>query len=495
MTIVFAIALAVSAPLPFSVQPLHVAGTVKTIVPRDYNGDPLIDLLVSSVATDGPRPVRSLSIFFQSAIGFRRDPDVVLTAPDDAVAFVVGRFDGKGSSAIAWLLAGGPCIAFRDGTRLEKPLPLAPGADVSSLFSFPDEEDLPFLDAVVDLDNDGRDDLLLPCISGTFALYQKADGTFERAGPFGPAPRRTFDDDSLRFLSMDASLPLCRAVDFDGDGRKDLLFADVPTRNLTAYLQGKDGRFPAAPTFQRTLPFLSEAQPRDDEIENVVATLVDIDRNGRIDLVVSRQRGTLSLFTSLQTQELIYFDGPGLFARVPSQVLNVKGVSITPRFEDFDGDGYADLLVSSVRTDVLATLQKAVFKELQITYFVFAYHPGDRKFSANPDYEKDLSIPVATVEKDESTPLAYFQGDFDGDGRRDLMAVNEKGGISIYRGVVKKTLFWETGFGFEDEPMASFDVPASNRFNLGDFNHDGRSDVVFWKDDVITLILSTKDTR
>src|SRR5262249_22516575 len=196
---------------------------------------------------------------------------------------------------------------------------------------------------------------------------------------------------------------------FDGDGRKDLLFADVPTKTLTAYLQGKDGRFPAKPTFERPLPFLAEAAPHDDEIENVVATLVDVDRNGRTDLVVSRQRGKLSLFTSLQTQELIYFDGPGLFARVPAQALTVKAVSITPRLEDFDGDGYPDLLVSSVRTDLLATLQKAVLRELQITYFVFAYHPGERRFSTKPDFERSISIPVSRVEKDETTPLAYFQ--------------------------------------------------------------------------------------
>jgi VCBS repeat protein len=493
MTCAFTLALALHAALPFSVQPLHVAGRVTTVVPRDFDGNPLVDLLVASVATGGPRPARTLSIFFQTPSGFRQDPDVTIAVPDDAVAFTAGRLTPKGGGAIAWIFADGPRLAFRDGACVEKPELLA--ADAPSLFAYPDEEELPFLDAASDLDGDGRDDLLLPSTGGTIVLWQKPDGSFERAGPYGPAPRRTFDEDGLRFLSVDASLPICRAVDFDGDGRKDLLFADVPSRNLTAYLQGKDGRYSATPTFSRALPFLAEAQPRDDEIENVVATLVDLDRNGRTDLVVSRQRGKLSLFTSLQTQELIYFDGPSLFARVPGQVLTVKGVSITPRFEDFDGDGYADLLVSSVRTDLLATLQKAVLRELQITYFVFAYQPGERRFSTKPDFERSISIPVSRVEKDETTPLAYFQGDFDGDGRRDLMAVNEKGGISIYRGVVKKTLFWSSGFGFDDEPMATFDVPASNRFNLGDFNRDGRSDVVFWKDDVLTLILSRSDAR
>jgi hypothetical protein len=226
-----------------------------------------------------------------------------------------------------------------------------------------------------------------------------------------------------------------------------------------------------------------------------VATLVDIDRNGRTDLVVSRQRGTLSLFTSLSTQELVYFDGPSLFSSVPGQVLNIKGVSVTPRFEDLDGDGYSDLLVSSVRTDLFATLKKAVFQSIQVTYFAFAYEPGARRFSSKPDFERTLSIPVSALEKDETAPLAYFQGDFDGDGRRDLMAVNEKGGISIYRGIAKKTLFWSSGFGFEEEPAVSFDLRASNRFNLGDFNRDGRSDVIFWKEDKLTLLLSRKEAQ
>ncbi len=488
-SVLLLVATAIGAP-GYSTQPLRVSGVVKAIVPADYNGDPLVDLLVSSVSTKGPLASRTLALFFQTDEGFRSDPDLVLEAPESAVAFVAGRLAAGGGFDVAWLFPEGPRLAWTGGPRLASP-PLL--GDVPLLFRFPDEEDLPFFDGVVDLDGDGREDLLLPSTTGAVALYQKADGTFERAGPYGPAPRREYADDSLRFLSMNVSAAACRVVDFDGDSRKDLLFADAPSRTLTAYLQERGGRFPAAPTFERPLPFLAEAGLRENEIENYVATLTDIDRNGRIDLVVSRQRGTFSLFTSLTTQELIYFDGPGLFARVPGQVLNLKGVSITPQFEDFDGDGYPDLLASSIRTDLLAALEKAIFKELKITYFVFLYQPGDRRFSASPDFEKTLALPVSSVERDETAPLAYFQGDFDGDGRRDLMVVNDRGGISVFRGIEKRFLFFKNGFGFDDEPHLTFDIEASNRFNLGDFNRDGRSDVVFWREDRVTLVLSRKE--
>jgi hypothetical protein len=188
-----------------------------TLRPRhgehDFNGDGLMDLLVAAVTTGGSSPSRSISIFFQRDDGFGPVPDASLEAPEDAIAYVAGRLTPRGGADVAWLCADGARFAWKDGSRVEARQPLAPEVETALLFRLPDEQELPFLDAAIDLDADGRDDLLLPGTTGSFILYQKPGGTFEKAGPFGPTARREFDDDGLRFLAMDVSLPACRAVD------------------------------------------------------------------------------------------------------------------------------------------------------------------------------------------------------------------------------------------------------------------------------------------
>src|SRR5439155_6037392 len=92
----------------------------------------------------------------------------------------------------------------------------------------------------------------------------------------------------------------------------------------------------------------------------------------------------------------------------PDQVLNLKGVSINPDLIDVDKDGAKDLVVSSLRTDLVTNAKRALFSSVTVTYYVFLFDKTTKKFSEVPDYSRDLSIDISRIDGGGTIPLALF---------------------------------------------------------------------------------------
>ncbi len=336
--------------------------------------------------------------------------------------------------------------------------------------AFPSSSPLRGAPLVVELDGDGRPDLVALSVSGSVSVLRGAGG-----GAFGPPiavdvrPGATalvagdFDSDghvdlavqrvprdapgvaalsvllgdgtgrfhetadSGHYTTRSPGQPVPPAAgDLDGDGALDLATVTVDPddslRRLVVLLRGDgEGRFALQPYVRSDLAFLSVA-------------VADLDRDGKTDLVAP---------IPLHRGGAVYaLKGTGEFGFAPPvRVASGDGVVVT----EFNGDGIPDL--ATVSSNSCPGCAAAVYLGDGALGFqsTFSAFPGTYGYPG----------PVAA-------------GDVNGDGATDLLAAAATNGLlAIYPGDGKG------GFG---DPVR---LRTPHGFQLADLDGDGRPDLLF----------------
>lgn len=270
-------------------------------------------------------------------------------------------------------------------------------------------------------------------VNGTNSLVlvgQAADGSL---GPLG-APH---------FLGYDVPARLV-ADDFDRDGLPDLITVSTASRQLLLLRGVPGGGF--APAQPLALDFgdasLTEVQP------------LDWDRDGAPDLGVGgNTAGGGRLF-------LLVNDGHGGFRPAAESPLALEGPAMTAAaVGDFLGDGSVAFAVPGpYRAGQPGTVQ-IIGRQAGGSYGLVAEYPL-------PAEDRDL------------TPSRLYTGDFNGDGRPDLVTAN--GGY--YLKDPGATLFLSTPTGLAAGVELVFEHTSSPEIVVGDHDGDGRTDFLFLHD-------------
>ena len=257
--------------------------------------------------------------------------------------------------------------------------------------------------AFTDLDGDGRTDLVLGSFKGLQVwltrdapvppVFAAMDGLFGRAA-------NPFAGIDVGALSKPAF------ADLDGDGRLDLVVGNSDGvlqtwRNTASGFVALTGA--ANPLAGISVPL------------HAAPAFVDLDRDGRLDLVLGAAEGGLRAWRGTGGGYDPMDGAPGHAAN-PFAGLDV-GPEATPSFVDFDGDGLLDLVAGSFLGNLTA------WRNSGSGYVALTG-------AANPF--KDLPF-------SSTTPIAPAFADLDGDGRLDLLAGNPDGTFGAWR---------NTGAGF-----------------------------------------------
>lgn len=272
----------------------------------DFNSDGILDFVIADRNDD------SASVYIGNGDGTFQAR--VTYGEDDRVYKVgTGDFDGDGIQDIVSAVLVGTTshisvrLGLGDGTFQVAQTIVGRGTTATEL-------DL----AVGDLDNDGRDDIVLASAIG---VGSAAFDIFSMDGDGVLNVMATFNGNSATSINLG---------DVNGDGILDIVAADrdgVATENLASYIGDGNGSFAAA---------------LNTEINNGVSQhviLTDFNGDGILDALVGGSFGA----------ELRLGDGTGLFG---ANIISISGDIEGVVAGDFNGDGVVDFALGNNTTDV-----------------------------------------------------------------------------------------------------------------------------------------------
>jgi hypothetical protein len=310
--------------------------------------------------------------------------------------------------------------------------------------------------ALGDLNGDGKIDIVTEGgpTNTVAVMLGNGDGTFGAQQTFG--------------LGL-AVPPITFAIgDVDGDGKADIL--STGANRATVLLGNGDG------TFQ--VP--RESGLLDWEPKNV--SFGDFNADGKLDFVFAARYGSV---------QVAFGNGNGTFANPQQQS---APDSEAARGLDVDGDGKLDIVSVSQPNGLVSVLLgngNGTFKPQQ-TYaarlgsqaFTAGDFNGDGKLdlATSNDFDGSLSVLLGngngTFQTQRSIvagvePMSIRASDFNGDGRVDLAFVNT---TDAGPGTLKILLGNGDGTFFNPQTMPT--GVRTFRLETGDFNGDGKSDIV-----------------
>lgn len=381
-----------------------------------------------------------------------------------------------------------------------------PLVSVTSSFTPPRKDEIPQVDITQDVNDDGRDDLVVPAVDGFQVFIQAGDGIFARPMKIGPPAdlSRIYGADGYRFDPWSQSR--VHQIDFNHDGRGDLVFWNK--NHFMVHLQDEGGLFaPETITFTTDVAFDSDnlsSLATGDMTGRVLHSLADLNGDGVGDLVILSLEGR-RISRKLSRCE-VHFG-----ARTPGGgIAFAPEVGVTFQSEDsimlgmdrhdFDGDGQPDLMFTTIQRRFLeGSLWKRlkgfmgddVWLNLEFYRLEEGRYPDTpgttRRIALDgaPSHREPGSVPLdlvlrgATHEQRKTEnlwPRAFNRtllvGDVTGDGRLDLLIEPEFRELQIFAGVPGPAVL------APQSQKVAVRLHDGEYAWLADLNKDGKQDIL-----------------
>jgi hypothetical protein len=238
-------------------------------------------------------------------------------------------------------------------------------------------------------------------------------------------------------------------ADFNGDGRLDLATANVVDNSVSVLLGDGGGGF------QTALNSGTATHPRS-------LAVGDLNRDGKPDLITANE-SDLSVLSG---------NGDGTFQPARSIVLPDEfpwGTYSANPLQQFPQSVAVGDLNADGKLDVVVSGQVSFGVFVTNPYGYGSYYESHHNSFANVllgNGDATFAEAKVTAEYQELTPTVAL-ADFDGDGRLDVLAAGD--GASVMLG---------NGDGTLRSPVASASGQAVGSIPVGDFNQDGKPDIL-----------------
>jgi hypothetical protein len=317
--------------------------------------------------------------------------------------------------------------------------------------------------AAADLDGDGVVDLAVADDLSDDVGVLLADG--QRG--FQPVQRFLVEGQPFSIVAANA----------DHDGRPDLFVSSWSSTNVDVILGRGRGARPLLRS-ATSLALQAGATP-------VAATLMDVNGDGRLDLVVA--------YGQTPVPEVRLGDGSGNFG--PGIPIGMSGQPVALASADVDGDGHAELLITSATSTGVEIWTFDRGGQVKDFNFIFAGDIPSAIAAVDIDGDGDVDVVlgrpgaslVALLRNDADilhfaveiptkiAPSAIALGDVDGDGHVDMVVAGPPGmGLSLLRGSGNGTLMGEVDLGITDGTIRG----SGKNIALMDADGDGKLDLL-----------------
>ena len=383
-------AAATGAELSFSRQAFKLPVAIENLLVADVNNDGMNDFV--AVVDDVVR------IYFQNAAGFDFDAGYTeFTIPGTAVGWDLSTNYAAGSTAIIALVDGREVLAWQiDGQEVQAPRVVKSG--LSGYLG----RGINRLHFSRDVNNDGRDDLIIPG-AGELQLYlQDAAGAYLPALPVKSdvQMRSSLDPRQLeRRTGQSIVIPIMQLRDVNADGAADIVSRTEERLDVFLANQADNVYFPAVPSYSIDIAEI-EARMGEFDIDSldfsnltgVLAltheeTLEDMDGDGIEDLLL-REGGKVTLFGGT---------ADGMHLEQPRQVLRSGGNVLSTFMYDENEDGLKDLWLWRVESISVGDIFVWLALSGSIAIEAFIYPNEGERFARRPTRQitVDLKFPSA----------------------------------------------------------------------------------------------------
>ncbi len=409
-----------------------------------------------------PSETREIALFSTREAGASAKPRLIEVPPDVVAVDVADVDPALGDELILLSATALRIVPTASGEQarqiaLTPPLPLPPR-----------RRDLSLLGATADWGGAGEPSILLPTAEGArlVGLRSGSVGTlsipvlaeYETLDPTTPE-RDTFFSAQLAWPSF--------AFGRDAEASTRDLFA--LSRYGVHVFRGNGGALPAqASRSLRLTPFTAEEElrPRATQLQLLAR---DVDGDGLTDLVLHRSFGTL--LRSEDRSEL--YRNPGTGAEVSAEpnarVAPEAGVGVLDAV-DLDGDGRLEIVQARIGFGLVQLLRVLTTRRAQVELRIDTVKgPGITGLARS--WSDMISV---GLDFEQGRPEGLFptvEGDWNGDGRRDLLLGLSANEIEILLGGKGELGPAFVGSGITQE------VPATGRSLVADLDGDGLDDL------------------
>ena len=318
---------------------------------------------------------------------------------------------------------------------------------------------------LVDWGNTGQLDLVVGNIDGDLILFRN----------LGRRGEPLFDEGEKIPGIERAMYPCAYFVDWNGDGKKDLILGHRDGTVLLYRNVGSDSE----PRFEKhDVARHADGQPVDvGLLSHPVA--VDWNNNGTFDLVVGNDPGLVTVFLNVGTEtEPIFGEGRHLKDGGGELIMGVHSVFA---FSDFNGDGRQDLIVGHEEERLrifpnVGTPTEPQFDDFEPIEDIVVSR--DRLAAGDPEADKFWANEGLLFNTEYLGNLAPCPVDWWNRGRLDMLIGNYTGLFYLFENVAARQAprFGEgVGLRMGDRLMrvAGFSTPV-----ICDWNNDGRKDII-----------------
>ena len=439
-----------AAPVVLSPRLITVPPSTGMLRFVDVDGDGLSDLLLID-------PVeKKLLNYHQRPGGFANAPDQVIALPPQTVWVAPCDVDPHPGLELLMATSAGLVYSRQDAGLFElERRPLIAASQVFTNFDFP-------ILTLLSTNKPGTNDLIPVIFAGQAVLYHRNAAYEWSPGP--PVP-------------LDVA-PADWSADRDWSGDPWTLGPNPAHRlrvsqSARAKPEPKPNREPENDTIRKIIDDMKKTgKVNPPQIERV-----DVDGDGREDLVLWQING----MPMLKTDIYVFLRGADQkLPERPTQVLHCRGFPIAfgptddwSPAHDLNGDGVCELVLLEIKASIFTAngfLETFLSHGLDWSVTIRTFHDG--AFSGSPD--ASVSVKGALPAQALAGWTFFFQGDFNGDGRPDLL---------VRRSETQWNIFLSTADGrwFEPQPAMTFDTSPHGYMEIKDLNGDGLSDII-WHD-------------
>lgn len=385
--------------------------------------------------------------------------------------------------------------------------------DITILFNPLTEKEIRHVHITQDLNDDGRDDFVLPDIDGFWISTQLNNGLFTDPIKLG-SPDPFLDEIALdetqiyRDVGINSFTHLWymtrfHQMDFDGDKRDDIILwnkdhFDVYRQNTDGAFSNVadiftvdvqfdyDGAYTLAFGFNDENTFALISGFRKKTKRRVLHMFRDLNNDGVTDMVIYVLEGRG--LGNLKSMYEIYFgemENNGLeFSSEDSLTIRPKGKAggLLPWgysfqwWEDIDGDGDVDILFKDVKTSLGGMIRAMAGKSIAID--LECYRMDDRIYPQKPTFRHKMRPALDIFESERVFFPSVLFGDVNGDSRLDISIGKDWNEMNIYLGIPDTNLF------AKKPQKVTVRMPNDERnIRLVDMNNDMKQDILIYHPD------------